>query len=67
MLTIKDMYEECISNGYAFMAHALYYLLREGIVSPDDSSELIDGKKMDHNAVKALEAQNYLGLNVIRP
>ena len=67
MLTVKDMYEECISNGYSFMAHSLYYLLREGIVSPDDPAEGIEDEELDYNEVKALEAQNYLGLHITRP
>jgi hypothetical protein len=67
MLTVKDMYEECISNGYSFMAHTLYYLLREGIVSPDDPAEGIKDEDLDYNAVKDLEAQNYLGFHITRP
>jgi hypothetical protein len=67
MVTIKEMYEECISSGYPFMAHALYYLLCEGMISPDDSPDAIDSEVLDYNAVSTLEAQNYLGLNVIRP
>lgn len=67
MLTIKDMYEECISNGYAFMAHALYYLLHEGSVSPDDPHEVMDVAGLDYNAIKALKGQNYLGLHMTGP
>lgn len=66
MVTIKEMYVESIANGYSFMAHALYYLLREGLVSPDDPSEAIDSKALDYKEVSSLEEENYLGLNVIR-
>ena len=66
MVTVKEMYVESISNGYSFMAHALYYLLREGLVSPDDPSESIDSKALDYKKVSSLEEENYLGLNMIR-
>lgn len=67
MVTVKEMYEESISNGYSFMAHALYYLLREGAVSPDDPFDVIDSHALDYTQVSTLEEQNYLGLNVIKP
>ena len=65
--TIKELYEESIQYDYSYMAHALYYLMREGLVSPDDHHSILDGIVVDEQEVENLMRQNYLGLHCMKP
>ena len=64
METVKELFDECIQNDYSFMAHSLYYLLREGLVSPDDPHNVLDDVEVDMDLVGEWTEQNYLGISV---
>lgn len=64
MATIKELFDECIQNDYSFLAHSLYYLLREGLVSPDDPHTVLDDVEIDVDLVGEWTEQNFLGISV---
>ncbi len=64
METVKELFDECIQNDYSFMAHSLYYLLREGLVSPDDPHTVLDDVEIDVDLVGEWTEQNFLGISV---
>ena len=64
MATIKELFDECIQNDYSFMAHSLYYLLRERLVSPDDPHNVLDDVEVDMDLVGEWTEQNYLCISV---
>ena len=64
MATVKELFDESIQNDYSFMAHSLYYLLREGLVSSDDPHTVLDHVEVDVNLVDEWMKQNYLGISV---
>lgn len=64
MATIKELFDECIQNDYSFLAHSLYYLLREGLVSPDDPHTVLDDVEIDVDLVGEWTEKNFLGISV---
>jgi hypothetical protein len=66
MSTIIELFEECIENDYSFMAHALYYVLREKIVSPEEPHTALDDKQIDWELVNQWTTENYLCLNTVK-
>ena len=64
MSTIKELFNECIGNDYSFMAHALYYLLQEGLVVEDDPQTVLDHVDMDVEVVGEWTEKNILGIAV---
>lgn len=64
METVKELFDECIQNDYSFMAHSLYYLLREGLVSPDDPHTVLDDVEIDVDLVGEWTEKNFLGISV---
>ena len=46
------------------MAHSLYYLLREDLVSPDDPHTVLDDVEIDVDLVGEWTEQNFLGISV---
>lgn len=64
MSTIKELFEEAVQNDYSFTAHFLYYLLREGLVSPNDSHTVLDHVQVDTELVGEWTRQNYLCISV---
>jgi hypothetical protein len=46
------------------MAHSLYYLLREGLISPDDPHNVLDDVEIDVDLVGEWTKQNYLCISV---
>jgi hypothetical protein len=64
MATIRELFEESVQNDYSFMAHSLYYLIREGLVSPNDPHTVLDHVEIDVNLVGEWTKQNYLCIHV---
>ena len=64
MVTIKELFDESIQNDYSFMAHSLYYLLLEGLVSPDDPHTVLNDVEVDVDLVGEWTKQNYLCISV---
>ena len=64
MPTIKELFDECIQNDYLFIAHTLYYLLLEGLVSPDSRHTILDQVEFDVDLVGEWTKQNYLRIQI---
>lgn len=64
MSTIRELFEEAVQNDYSYTAHSLYYLLREGLVSPNDSHTVLDYVQVDTHLVGEWTVQNYLCISV---
>lgn len=64
MATVKELFDESIQNDYSFMAHSLYYLLLEGLVSPDDPHTVLDDVELDMDLVGEWTKHNYLCISV---
>jgi hypothetical protein len=64
MATVKELFDESIQNDYSFIAHSLYYLLLEGLVSPDDPHTVLDDVEVDLDLVGEWMKQNYLCISV---
>ena len=66
MITIKELYVECIQNPYPYLAYSLYYLLCEGLVFPDDPHTSFDSQLVDREKVDELFKQDFLCLSEIK-
>ncbi|WP_071393529.1 hypothetical protein [Bacillus tuaregi] len=64
MPTIKELFEEAVQNDYSYTAHSLYYLMREGLVSPNDSHTILSQVQIDTELVDEWTKQNYLCISV---
>ena len=64
MATVKELFDESIQNDYSFIAHSLYYLLLEGLVSPDDPHTVLNDVEVDVDLVGEWTKQNYLCISV---
>ncbi|KAA9022025.1 hypothetical protein [Niallia endozanthoxylica] len=64
MSTIRELFEEAVQNDYSYTAHSLYYLLREGLVSPNDSQTILNHVQVDTHLVGEWTQQNYLCISV---
>jgi len=64
MSTIKELFEMAVQNNYSFTAHSLYYLLREGLVSPNDDHTVLHHIQVDTELVGEWTDQNYLCISV---
>ena len=64
MPTIKELFDECIQNDYSYTAHSLYYLLLEGLVSPDSPHTILDTVEIDVDLVGEWTKKNYLRIQI---
>jgi len=64
MPTIRELFDECTHNNYSYTAHALYFLLSEGLVSADDPHTILDHVEVDEERVSEWTKQNYLCIHM---
>lgn len=64
-MLVKDLYLDAITLEQSSLAHYLYHLLAEGIISADDPIESLNLDQADHQKVAEMIQTNLLGFHKV--
>lgn len=64
-MLVKEVYRDCLMYEESPLAHYLYHLLVEKKISLDDDMDQIDLHQADHQKVREMIRQNFLGFHKV--
>lgn len=66
MVTVNELFYDCIRFDEEKLAYSIYYLLKNGIKQGNENSNNIDWSLVDVSEVKRMIAANELNLKIIK-